>query len=164
MKPVPCLSGSRRCRGRAQENSPWSLPRTVAQCSETFTTFEVQSLLSILLPPLRQRPSYPLNCLKSENWWCGQFLLPRLLQCTFFPYWTKARFCNLLLDYIMSWEGAQVHVSWRRESPENLSHPMYPFYFNNRSLDAAEITCSQAGVEEESLHLTILTAAYRIEH
>lgn len=37
-----------------------------------------------ILPPLWQRPSYPLNCLKSDNWWCGQFLLPWLLQCTFF--------------------------------------------------------------------------------
>lgn len=64
----------------------------------------------------------------------------------------------------MSWEGAQVHVSWRRESLENLSHPVYPFYFNNRSLVAAQITCSQAGVEEESLHLTIVTGASRIEH
>lgn len=64
----------------------------------------------------------------------------------------------------MSWEGAQVHVSWRRESPENLSHPMYPLYFNHRSLDTAQITCSQAGIEEESLHLTVLTGASRIEH
>lgn len=73
------------------------------------------------------------------------------------------------VDYIMSWEGAQVHVSWRREALENLSHPMYPFYFNNRSLGQGallmlpQVTCPQAGVEEESLYLTVLTGAYRIE-